>query len=57
LLEGSSVQFIGTPSSATTTSIWITVMAKNINLVNAPGCNAKAVAQYVTSSLLVLAKK
>jgi erythronate-4-phosphate dehydrogenase len=57
LLEGSSVRFIGTPSIGYDHIDLDYCEAKNITWVNAPGCNAKAVAQYVTSSLLVLAKK
>lgn len=57
LLEGSSVRFIGTPSIGYDHIDLDYCEAKNITWVNAPGCNAKAVAQYVTSSLLVLANK
>lgn len=57
LLEGSSVKFIGTPSIGYDHIDLDYCEAKNIAWVNAPGCNAKAVAQYVTSALLTLAKK
>lgn len=57
LLDGTNVRFIGT---ATTGFDHIDVdycKVKNIRWVNAPGCNAKAVAQYVTSSILCFSKK
>lgn len=57
LLEGSAVRFIGTPSIGFDHIDLDYCEAKGITWVNAPGCNAKAVAQYVTSALLVLAKK
>lgn len=57
LLDGSSVRFIGTPSIGYDHIDLDYCEAKNITWVNAPGCNAKAVAQYVSSALLVFAKK
>lgn len=57
LLEGTKVRFIGTTAIGIDHIDQNYCEAKNITWVNAPGCNAKAVAQYVTSSLLTLAKK
>ncbi len=57
LLEGTKVKFIGTTAIGFDHIDQNYCEAKNITWVNAPGCNAKAVAQYVTSSLLMLAKK
>ncbi len=57
LLEGTSVKFIGTTAIGFDHIDQDYCDAKQITWVNAPGCNAKAVAQYVTSSLLSLAKQ
>lgn len=57
LLEGTKVRFIGTTAIGFDHIDQDYCEAKHITWVNAPGCNAKAVAQYVTSSLLALAKK
>jgi len=57
LLEDTKIKFIGT---ATTGFDHIDVdycRVKKIHWVNAPGCNAKAVAQYVTSAILCFSKK
>lgn len=56
-LDDTKVKFIGT---ATTGFDHIDVdycRVKKIHWVNAPGCNAKAVAQYVTSAILCFSKK
>jgi len=57
LLEGTKVRFIGTTAIGFDHIDQDYCEAKHITWVNAPGCNAKAVAQYVTSSLLTLAKQ
>lgn len=57
LLEGTKVRFIGTATIGFDHIDIDYCAVKNIKWVNAPGCNAKAVAQYVTSSILSLARK
>lgn len=57
LLEGSNVSFIGTASIGHDHIDANFCEARNITWVNAPSCKSRAVAQYVTSSLLSLAKQ
>jgi len=57
LLEGTNVRFIGTATIGYDHIDQDYCEAKNIAWVSAPGCNSRAVSQYVTSSLLVLADK
>jgi erythronate-4-phosphate dehydrogenase len=57
LLEGTKVRFIGTATIGFDHIDTDYCAAKNIKWVNAPGCNAKAVAQYVTSSILSFSRK
>jgi erythronate-4-phosphate dehydrogenase len=57
LLEGTKVRFIGTATIGYDHIDIDYCKAKNIHWVNAPGCNARAVAQYVTSVILLFAKK
>jgi len=57
LLEGTTVRFIGTPAIGFDHIDQNYCEVKNITWVNAPGCNSRATAQYVTSSLLILAQK
>lgn len=57
LLEGTNVRFIGTATIGFDHIDTDYCAAKNIKWVNAPGCNAKAVAQYVTSSILSFSRK
>jgi erythronate-4-phosphate dehydrogenase len=57
LLEGSKVRFIGTAAIGFDHIDTDYCEVKNIKWVNAPGCNAKAVAQYVVSCILQFSKK
>jgi erythronate-4-phosphate dehydrogenase len=57
LLEGTKVKFIGTMAIGYDHIDANYCEVKNITWVNAPGCNSRAVAQYVTSSILSLAEK
>lgn len=57
LLEGTSIRFIGTATIGYDHIDTNFCRSNNIHWVNAPGCNAWAVAQYVTSSILCFAKK
>ncbi|MDD4921124.1 MAG: 4-phosphoerythronate dehydrogenase PdxB [Bacteroidales bacterium] len=57
LLEGSQVRFIGTATTGYDHIDANFCEAKNIRWVNAPGCNARAVAQYVASAILSFSKK
>lgn len=52
LLDGSNVKFIGTAAIGFDHIDTDYCQAKNIRWANAPGCNAKAVAQYVISSII-----
>lgn len=52
LLEGSKVKFIGTATIGTDHIDLDWCSQAGITVVNAPGCNAPAVAQYVFSSLM-----
>jgi erythronate-4-phosphate dehydrogenase len=55
LLEGSSVRFVGTASIGMDHLDLEYLRSRDIRYANAAGCNANAVAEYVTASLLVLA--
>jgi len=57
LLEGTKVRFIGTATIGFDHIDTDYCAVKNIKWVNAPGCNARAVAQYVTSSILCFSRK
>jgi erythronate-4-phosphate dehydrogenase len=57
LLLGTKVKFIGTVSAGYDHIDTDYCSVKNIHWVNAPGCNSRAVAQYVTSAILCLSKK
>ena len=57
LLEGTKVRFIGTAAIGFDHIDTDYCQVKNIRWVNAPGCNAKAVAQYVVSSILHFCRK
>jgi erythronate-4-phosphate dehydrogenase len=57
LLEGTTVKFIGTTAIGYDHIDVDYCEVKHITWVNAAGCNSRAVAQWVTSSLLSLAKK
>ncbi len=54
LLEGSRVQFVGTATIGLDHIDAEWCAANGIEAVNAPGCNAPAVAQYVLSAILTL---
>jgi erythronate-4-phosphate dehydrogenase len=57
LLEGTNVRFIGTAAIGFDHIDTDYCEVKNIRWVNAPGCNAKAVAQYVSSCLIAFSRK
>lgn len=57
LLEGTNVRFIGTATIGFDHIDTDYCTAKNIKWVNAPGCNSRAVAQYVTSCILGFSRK
>jgi len=57
LLEGTKVRFIGTATIGFDHIDTDYCAVKNIKWVNAPGCNARAVAQYVISSILCFSRK
>jgi len=57
LLEGTSVRFIGTATIGFDHIDTLFCKENNIHWVNAPGCNARAVAQYVTSAILCFSRK
>lgn len=54
LLEGSHVSFVGTATIGTDHLDLPWLAAHGIEAVNAPGCNAPAVAQYVLASIYTL---
>lgn len=54
LLEGTNVRFVGTATIGTDHLDLEWLKANGIVAVNAPGCNAPAVAQYVAASILTL---
>lgn len=57
MLEGTKVRFIGTTAIGYDHIDANYCEVKDIKWVNAPGCNSKAVAQYVTSCILSLSEK
>ena len=57
LLGGSRVSFVGTATIGTDHIDLDWCEARGISVVNAPGCNAPAVAQYVLGSVLSLADR
>ena len=57
LLEGTNVRFIGTATIGFDHIDTDYCAVKNIKWVNAPGCNARAVSQYVTSCILSFSRK
>lgn len=57
LLEGSRVRFVGTATIGLDHIDQTWCAAHGITAVNAPGCNAPAVAQYVFSSLMQLVNR
>lgn len=57
LLEGSRVRFVGTATIGLDHIDQAWCSANGITTVNAPGCNAPAVAQYVFSSLMHIANR
>lgn len=57
LLEGTSIKFIGTATTGYDHIDTDFCKVKGIYWVNAPGCNARAVAQYVASAILCFSKK
>jgi erythronate-4-phosphate dehydrogenase len=54
LLAGSRVRFVGTPTSGTDHLDIAWLERAGIGWAAAPGCNARSVAEYVVSALLVL---
>ncbi|KXU36397.1 erythronate-4-phosphate dehydrogenase [Ventosimonas gracilis] len=57
LLEGSKVRFVGTCTIGTDHLDLDYLRERHIAFASAPGCNARAVVDYVLSSLLVLAER
>jgi len=57
LLEGSRVRFVGTCTIGTDHLDIHYLDSQNIQYANAPGCNAKAVVDYVLSCLLVIQER
>ncbi len=57
LLSGSRVKFVGTCTIGTDHLDTAYLDQQNIRYANAPGCNAKAVVDYVLSCLLVLQER
>jgi erythronate-4-phosphate dehydrogenase len=57
LLDGTSVKFIGTPTAGFDHIDTNYCRAHSIHVVNAPGCNANSVMQYISSALLLIAEK
>jgi len=57
LLEGSSLMLIASPTSGIDHIHRASLEQRGIELVHAPGCNARAVAEYVLSALCVLAER
>lgn len=55
LLEGSRVRFVGTATIGTDHIELAALQARGITLASAPGCNARAVAEYVLTCLYLLA--
>lgn len=57
LLDGSQCRFIGTATIGTDHIDMPYCTSRGITAVNAPGCNAPAVAQYVMASILSIANR
>lgn len=57
LLDGSQCRFIGTATIGTDHIDLPYCASRGITAVNAPGCNAPAVAQYVMASILAIANR
>lgn len=57
LLEGTSVKFIATATIGYDHIDTEYCKSREINLVNAPGCNSSSVQQYITAALLMFAQK
>ncbi|HEY5499996.1 MAG TPA: 4-phosphoerythronate dehydrogenase [Bacteroidales bacterium] len=57
LLDGTNVKFIGTVTTGYDHIDTDYCKIKNIRWINVPGCNSRAVAQYVISAILCLSKK
>jgi erythronate-4-phosphate dehydrogenase len=57
LLEGSSVQFVGSATIGMDHLDTEYLKARGIRFTNAAGCNANAVAEYVVAVLMVMAKR
>lgn len=57
LLEGSRVRFVGTATIGTDHIDLAALQALGITLASAPGCNARAVAEYVLTCLYLLAEE
>jgi len=57
LLTGSSVRFVGTATIGTDHMDTAWLDTQNIAWVNAPGCNADAVCQYIVATLLHVSQK
>ncbi|MCM1317699.1 MAG: 4-phosphoerythronate dehydrogenase [Bacteroides sp.] len=57
LLDGSQCRFIGTATIGTDHIDLPYCASRGITAVNAPGCNAPAVAQYVMASVLAIANR
>lgn len=57
LLAGSRVRFVGTPTSGTDHLDTAFLDAAGIPWAAAPGCNARSVAEYVLSALLVVTEQ
>ena len=57
LLEGSTVEFVGSASAGIDHIDEVYLQAQNITYASASGSNANSVAEYVIASLLILAKQ
>ena len=57
LLDGSQCRFIGTATIGTDHIDLPYCASRGITAVNAPGCNAPAVAQYVMASILAISNR
>ena len=57
LLQGSSVEFVGTASAGTNHIDTAYLQSRKIGFASAPGSNANSVAEYIMTTLLLLAQK
>jgi len=57
LLEASSVKFVASPTSGVDHIDIKYLEENNIGFAHAPGCNSRSVAEYVLSSLLIIAEQ